>query len=65
MFMKQQKKKKGQSTLEYIILLTGIVAVMLAFLSKGSPFAKAYNKTLILGTNGMEQMANRLRFSRP
>lgn len=65
MFMKQQKKKKGQSTLEYIILLTGIVAVMLMFLSKGSPFARAYNKTLTLGTNGMEQMANRLRFSRP
>jgi uncharacterized protein (UPF0333 family) len=64
--MKQQKKKKGQSTLEYIILVTGVVAVLLIFLNPtNGVFKNAFNSTLIQGTNGMEDMANRLRYSRP
>lgn len=65
MSMKQQKKKKGQSTLEYIILVTGVIAVLLVFLNpKTGLFQAAFNKTLAEGTNGMEDMANRLRHSR-
>jgi hypothetical protein len=64
--MKQQKKKKGQSTLEYIILVTGVIAVLLFFLNpNGGLFNTAFNTTLTKGTNGMEEMANRLRYSRP
>jgi len=63
--MKQHKKKKGQSTLEYIILVTGVIAVLLIFLNpNGGLFRTAYNRTLTMGTNGMEDMANRLRYSR-
>jgi hypothetical protein len=63
--MKQQKKKKGQSTLEYIILVTGVIAVLLIFLRPGGGiFNRAFNGTLAQGTNGMEDMANRLRHSR-
>jgi uncharacterized protein (UPF0333 family) len=64
--MKQlKKKKKGQSTLEYIILVTGVIAVLLIFLAPGSGiFNTAFNSTLSQGTNGMEDMANRLRYSR-
>jgi uncharacterized protein (UPF0333 family) len=64
--MKQQKKKKGQSTLEYIILVTGVIAVLLIFLNPThGVFNKAFNSTLTQGSNGMEEMANRLRYSRP
>jgi len=60
------KSKKGQSTLEYIILVTGVVAILIAFLtSDQSPFRQAYNNTLRSATNGMENMANRLQQSRP
>jgi len=62
--MKQQKKKKGQSTLEYIILVTGVIAVLLIFLRPGGVFSTSFNGTMAQGTNGMEDMANRLRFSR-
>jgi uncharacterized protein (UPF0333 family) len=67
MSMKQlKKKKKGQSTLEYIILVTGVIAVLLIFLNpNGGIFNSAFNQTLSQGTNGMEDMANRLRYSRP
>jgi len=65
MSMKQQRKRKGQSTLEYIILVTGVIAVLLIFLNPSSGiFRNAFNSTLARGTNGMEDMANRLRYSR-
>lgn len=64
MFKNPDRKKKGQSTLEYIVLVTGVVAVMIIFLRPGGPFAGAYNSTLTQGTNGMEDMANRLTGSR-
>ena len=63
--MKQQKKKKGQSTLEYIILVTGVIAVLLVFLNPTTGiFNRTFNETLSQGTNGMTDMANRLRFAR-
>jgi len=60
----KKKKKKGQSTIEYIVLVTGVIALLVIFLGDGGVFRTAYNKTLIYGTNGMEDMANRLRNSR-
>lgn len=56
----QKKKKKGQSTVEYILLFAGIIAIMIVFLGKNGPFAKAYNETLHRGSDGMVNMANRL-----
>jgi uncharacterized protein (UPF0333 family) len=58
-----QGKKKGQSTVEYIILVAAIIAALIIFLP--GTFRTAYNKTLISATNGMENMANRLATSRP
>lgn len=65
MSMKQQKKKKGQSTLEYIILVTGVVVVLLAFLAPGSGiFNQHFCSTMKSATNGMVNMAERLGGSR-
>ena len=58
------KNKRGQSTLEYIILVTAVVAVLLVFLGPTGVFKGAFGNTLSTGTNGMTDMANRLSTSR-
>lgn len=60
MFKDLQRKKKGQSTLEYLIMVTGVIVVLIFFLGPGGPFSQSFNKTLAYGTNGMEKMANKL-----
>ena len=57
------RKKKGQSTIEYIVLVAAVIAALLIFLP--GAFTTAFNNTLTQGTNGMEDMANRLSGSRP
>lgn len=61
--IKCPQKKKGQSTVEYIILVAAVVAAVLLFVA--GPFNLAVEKTFKTGTNGMEDMANRLKTSRP
>jgi hypothetical protein len=59
------RKKKGQSTIEYIVLVTGVIAILIVFLNPTSGvFNTAFNQTLKQGTNGMQDMANRLATSR-
>ncbi|HPN55748.1 MAG TPA: class III signal peptide-containing protein [Candidatus Omnitrophota bacterium] len=61
----KNRKKKGQSTLEYIILVTGVIAILIIFLNPTNGiFNTAFNSTLRTGTNGMFDMANRLQTSR-
>ena len=61
-----RRKKKGQSTLEYIILVTGIIAILIIFLNPSTgPFIKGFNTAIQMGTDGMTNMANRLQKSRP
>jgi len=60
------KTKRGQSTLEYLILVAMVIAILVIFLNPTTGiFGQAYNRTLNYGTNGMETMAERLRDSRP
>lgn len=59
------KKEKGQSTVEYIILVAAIIAALIVFLGPTGVFRSSYNTTLTTGTNGMTSMANMLRNSRP
>jgi len=55
------KKKKGQSTVEYIILVTAVIAVVIFFVvSPGSPFRQHMNETLGNATDSMVNMASRL-----
>jgi uncharacterized protein (UPF0333 family) len=58
-----KKKKQGQSTVEYIILVAAILAALIVFLSSGGVFQSAYNSTLISGTNGMQSQASVLASS--
>jgi len=61
-----KKRKKGQSTVEYIILVAAVIGALIVFLSGDtSPFKKAFNATLTEGINGMQNMAHRLATSRP
>jgi hypothetical protein len=55
------KKKKGQSTVEYIILVTAVIAVIIFFVVNGnSPFRQRMNSTLGNATDAMVNMAQRL-----
>ena len=55
-----KRRKKGQSTIEYLVLVAGVIAAMILFLKPNGPFAQSYNRTLTQGTNGMENLAGRL-----
>ena len=54
------RKRKGQSTIEYIVLVTGVIVVLIVFLRPNGVFNTAFNTTLSTGTNGMTNMAGRL-----
>lgn len=55
-----KKKKRGQSTLEYMVLVAMVIAILVVFLKPSGIFGSAYNTTLQTGTNGMQILANRL-----
>ena len=57
------KHKKGQVMVEWGVLLAIIIIVILVFLN--GPFRQRYKNTLESAADGMEDMANRLRASRP
>lgn len=60
---KPGKRKNGQSTVEYIILVAAILAALIVFLAPGGVFQKAFNTAMNTGTTGMEDMANALSSS--
>lgn len=62
--IKMKRKNKGQSTVEYIILVAAILAALIVFLRPGGVFQTAFNDALSTGTSGMQNMANRLANSR-
>ena len=58
--------KKGQSTVEYIVLVGVIIGVAVVFMaSPNSPFRTTMNRILNSTSNVMENMANRLAVSYP
>ena len=63
--LKRRGKKKGQSSLEYLILVAAVIALLIAFLGKQGIFQQNLNDTLEAGTNAMVNMAGRLSGSYP
>ena len=60
------RSKKGQSTVEYLILVAGVIALLLVFVgSNTGVFQTAITDTYSNATSGMTNMAERLRNSRP
>lgn len=58
------RSKKGQSTVEYIVLVTAVLAVAILFLtSPKGPFQTRLNSTLSTVTGQMTNMADRLSAS--
>jgi len=56
--------KKGQSTLEYVLLVTAVIVVIIwLVVSPTSPFRNTLNSTLNSSIGGMETMAGRLNNS--
>lgn len=60
------RDRKGQSTVEYIILVTAVIVVVIVFVfNKDSLFQQRLNNTYDVATNMMENMAGRLSNSYP
>jgi len=56
--------KKGQSTVEYVLLVTAVVAVMIAFVTnKSGGLQGQLNTTLVNAGNDMATLANSLATS--
>ncbi len=56
--------KRGQSTLEYVLLVTAVIVIIIGLVaSPQSPFRKTLNSTLNSSLNGMQTMADRLNNS--
>ena len=55
-----RKKRKGQSTVEYIVLVTAVVGALIVFLGSKGGFEGAFSGILNQGTNSMETMSDRI-----
>lgn len=54
------RNKKGQSTLEYVILVTAVVVVLILFLGSEGTFRSVLGNTYKSMADGMSNVANRL-----
>ena len=60
------KNKRGQSTVEYVLLVTAVVAVIITLVAgNNSQFQTQLNSTLNQAISGMDTMAGRLAGSEP
>ena len=58
------KNKRGQSTVEYILLVTAVLAVIIAFVAgNGSVFKNNLNSTYTTATNDINSLAQTLMLS--
>jgi hypothetical protein len=63
---KHNRNVKGQSTVEYIVLVTAVVGCIILFMNgSGSPFQKKVNEALTTTAEGMASRAEALDKSHP
>ena len=56
--------KRAQSTLEYVLLVTAVIVVIIwLVVAPNSPFRTSLNTTMTTSINGMTTLANRLNTS--
>ena len=65
MGMLKRRKQKGQSTLEYIILVAAVIAIIIAFLAPNGPFRTRLNSTLQSSADTLGNFSTRLNQSYP
>lgn len=54
-------RKKGQSTVEYVLLVTAVVGVVIvATMGNNNLFSRKLNSTINIVTDGMEKEANKI-----
>jgi len=58
-----KKQKRGQSTVEYVILVAAVLTAILMFLAPNGTFHTALNTTLGDGTDTMMNMSGRMQKS--
>ena len=55
------KKEKSQAAIEYLVLFTAVITLLIVFLgSKTSFFAQSYNRSLQRASNSIEVRAMRI-----
>jgi len=54
------KKNRGQSMVEYMILMAAVIVILLVFAKKDGFFQKGLNKTVEMNSNFMLNMANQI-----
>lgn len=60
-FLRKNMRKTGQSTIEYILLVTAVIGVIIALTAtSGSPFRTKLNSTITTTMGGMETEAAKL-----
>ena len=62
--VKRSQKKEGQSTVEYVVLVSAVLAAVIAFLASNGGFRGTMNKTFTEMSNGVETMSNKVVNSR-
>ncbi len=63
-FFERKSNQRGVMTLEYVILITGVISLLILFLQPSGIFSSAINSTYQSTTNSMVDMGLRLARSR-
>ena len=54
----ESRKRKGQSTIEYLLLLSAVIVVVFLFARKDGIFSKALNASINTAINSMDGFSN-------
>jgi hypothetical protein len=59
---KEMNGRKGQSIIEYILMIAAVVAILIIFLGRGGVFERSYNNVVQMQGNDMYGMTNEIFF---